>query len=218
MPTKLTTAWIAAQITLITVSFNGMSATLGWGLWLPSLVVLDAPNRSTTAWAPAHFPIWFAAEVAVLVLSIGLLRRNRERPPWLRLPSFAADPEGVIDRFSRLLHIGSIVFLIVAPLYAGGRFLLKTLEGDVYCEDALIVHEWLDHFRMIPTNGRCWLDGQERGIEFFVRWEAWTFLVAYVAVLIAWIRILQLITRRGSQPPNEPAQSTPTITIRAASS
>ena len=94
-PRILTTACVAAEIILLAVSFNGMSATLGWGITIESPVKFEAHERTTTAWAPVFAVCWLLAESAVLLLTFEQVIRHSGRSPWLRVPSLVGLSETV---------------------------------------------------------------------------------------------------------------------------
>jgi hypothetical protein len=198
MTTKFVTAtWVGAVILLLALSINGLSATLGWHISINSPITWNDERRSTTAWAPVYFALWCLSETAVLVLCFELLRRHRKSPPWLRLPSIAGMPDSIADPFSRRLHKGLILVIVAGPLYAGGHFLAKTLAASVECAGRPVVRAWPDHFLAAPTCDRCWLDGPERGVQFYPPWEGWAFLVCYVAIMSFWVRALHRLTKKA---------------------
>lgn len=84
--------------------------------------------------------------------------------------------------------------MIVTPLYAGGRFLTKTLTANVQCGGTWLISNWLEHFTEHSQGERCWLDGA--GVEFFPPWEAWTFLIALLAVLLPWGVAVRKLTKQ----------------------
>jgi hypothetical protein len=177
-PKILTAACIGAQIVLLAVSFNGLSATLGWGINLESPVHFDKEHRTTTAWAPVYFVCWLLSQATLLTLIFEQLARHRQRQPWLRVPSLGglSDTRGSV--FGHRLHQVLILLIFVAPLYAGGRFMLVTLRATVTCDA-----------------GKCWLDGFENGVQFFPPWESWAFGAGYFIVTLLWLTALWLLTR-----------------------
>lgn len=187
----LTKAWIATAISLLVLSVNGMSVTLGWGLSLHGLLGAESVNRSTTAWAVVYFVPWAFLETVLLILTFELARRCTRVPRWLYVPSLAGRLKNANDPFGRRVHASLLFLVATAPLYAGGHFLRKTLIADVVCDSAVVVHEWFEHFTArAPTT--CWLDGPGAGVEYFPPLEAWALVAVFGVVIAAWIRLLLL--------------------------
>jgi hypothetical protein len=195
----LTAACIAAQVILLAVSFNGLGATLGWGVSIESPIRFDAHERSTTAWAPVFMVCWLLAESAVLILLLEQLARHKRRAPWLRMPSLGGLSETPGSRFGLRLHQALILFVVIGPLYSGGHFLLKTLSASVVCENGARINTLADHFVGVGSaNTRCWLDGAEHGVEYFPRWEAWIFCFSFISVAALWGYVLRDLARSNN--------------------
>jgi hypothetical protein len=176
--------------------FNGMSATLGWHINIESPIHFERQDRSTTAWAPVFMVCWVLAESAVLVLAFEQIMRYRSKSPWLRMPSLGGRADLAGSRLGLRLHQALILWIAIAPLYAGGRFLIVTLTAVVNCGETLKIHTLAEHLTLTgPAGVRCWLDGAERGVEYFPRWEGWAFLVAFTAIVFAWLALLRLLTK-----------------------
>lgn len=185
-PKTLNVACVGSQIILLAVSFNGLSATLGWSVSIDSPIHIEASHRSTTAWAPPYFFMWSLSELVVLTLVFEQLVRNRTNAVWHRFPSLGGLATSSDTRYSLRLHQFLIALVVLGPLYAGGRFLKKTLEADVYCGSARTIGEWWEHFVRHGNGARCWLDGQATGVEYFPPTEAWGFLAAFIAAAFFW--------------------------------
>jgi hypothetical protein len=137
------------------------------------------------------------AESAVVVLSLEQLARYKERGPWLRLPSLGGLSEKIGSGFEYRLHQVLIGFVCLAPLYAGGHFLLVSLQAHTECGGVPFNHTFYGQFfSFAPAPARCWLDGPERGVEFFPPWEPWAFCGGFVSTVILWAYIFRLLIRK----------------------
>jgi hypothetical protein len=178
-PKVLTAACVGAQIILLAVCFNGLSATQGWGISIESPIHFEAGHRTPTAWAPVYFVCWFAAQMAILILSLEQLARHQDRPAWLRMPSLGGLSETSGSPFGYRLHQALVILIPLTSLYAGGHFVRVTLGAKVICEPAI-----------------CWLDDTKHGVQFFPPWESWAFCAGYLGVAMAWIYILWQLARK----------------------
>lgn len=178
-PTLLTAACVGAQIILLAVSFNGMSATLGWGISIESPIHFEAETRTAAGWAAVYFVCWCLAQAAVLVLSLEQLARHRDRPRWLRMPSLGGLSSTTGSQFGFRLHQALLVLVPLASLYAGGHFLRLTLNARVICDPVI-----------------CWLDDKDHGVQFFPPWEPWALCMGYFIVTSVWMYALWQLARK----------------------
>jgi len=194
----LITAWIAVALLSIIESVNGMSKTLHWELVIDSPITMNAPDRSTTAWAPIYFIDWSLIQFVLIAVTHEALQRFRDRPRWMRLPSLIGMPEEWSSRFTRTCHIGLILLVFLLPLYAGGHFLWQTISGETTCAGGSQPIGGLAYFTWQPAVGPCYHDGKTAGVQFFPQWEVWLFSILYGAAVSTWSWFLWRLAIKNS--------------------
>jgi hypothetical protein len=188
-------AWAALAILCLIESVNGLSKTLGWGLVIDSPFEFGDPKRSTTAWAPVYFIVWFALQLPLIAITHEVLMRNTQREPWTRLPSLAGMPDATENGFTRVIHKLTLSLLLAVIVYAGVHFFWQTLEAVVYCGGELVVSTEGDHFGFKTHPEACYLDGKEAGVQYYPLWESWAFLGCLSSVLALWIWFVWRLVR-----------------------
>lgn len=195
--------WSALSIFLVCVSLNGISLTQGWGLDVEWPLGVDADSRTTYQWAPLMLGVWVAVAIILMLFTSEILRRRADKQPWDRLPGIFGFPNDIRDRFALKLRKVTVAGSATLSLYAGWHLLRKTLKADAFCDGALVVDAWYEHFSRYVSplitfapGPRCRLDGPETGVTFFPFWQPWIMLALLIVLTWIWLQALRTNARR----------------------
>jgi hypothetical protein len=109
-------------------------------------------------------------------------------------------PDAHENSLTRAIHKGTLSLLLVAIAYAGIHFFWQTLEATVYCGSTQVVSTEVDHFRFKTNEADCYLDGKDRGVQYYPAWESWVFLACLLSVLAAWGWFVWRLVRKEPGP------------------